>query len=101
MSIESKNTQGTPVGGKQTFLGIEVANLIDRGEYQQNPYDFIEARRLLNNVLPKAVDVYVATERQAAFLLGVQTLGKTEEVDELLHSLEGNKKTPPASEGGS
>jgi hypothetical protein len=100
MTIEPKNTHtpGTPegrgptVGGKQTFLGVEVANLIqritnliDRGEYQRNPYDFIEARRLLNNVLPKAVDIWVATERQEAFVLGVVTSANVDRGGELFN----------------
>lgn len=90
---------------KQSFLGVEVANLIqnisrliDKGEYEQSPNDFIEARRLLNNVLPKAVDVWVASERREAFELGTHLNVADADLNEFIQSRLNNKK-PPFSAG--
>jgi hypothetical protein len=44
----------------------DISRLIDQAEISKNPYDFIEARRKLNNDLVQAIDEYVEQERKAA-----------------------------------
>jgi hypothetical protein len=49
-------------GAQVSNLISDISRLIDSGEYNHSPYDFIEARRLLNNQLPQLIDDYVKEE---------------------------------------
>jgi hypothetical protein len=92
---------------KRTFLGISVSDMIQRiahhvdaGEYNNDPLEFREARRLLNNQLPQLIDQWVVEERMEAYQLGMQTVREIPGVDQLVETFR-EKENPLPVGGGS